>query len=71
MGNWCFGDNFHKFEPRYDEIEEIDAETRDAAIRFYKEDSMAPMIDFKKTKKVYVCDICAQCGLVIDRKKCE
>ena len=61
----------HSFEPRYDDVEIIDTETRDAGINFWKEDGTAPMIDYKLKKKVYICDICTRCGKKIDRKENE
>jgi len=59
--------DYHNFEARYDDVETIDAETRDAGIRFWEEDGTAPMIDYKVKGKVYVCDICTKCGKKIER----
>jgi len=70
MSELICSNNFdqHIFEPRYDEIEEYDKEVLDKGIKFYKEDSTAPMIDAKLKKKIYVCDICTRCGTKIERK---
>ena len=63
------GRSEHTFEPRYDEIEELDHIARDKAIKFYQEDSASPMLDdcFLK-KKVYILDICTKCGMTVFRK---
>ena len=64
----CIEDGmYHKFEPRYDEIEEIDKEALDKGIKFWKTDSTAFEVDSKIKKKIYLYDVCVNCGTKVTR----
>ena len=60
--------NEHQFEPRYDEIEEINQEALDKGIKFWKEDSTSFQVDSKIKRKVYLYDIFIRCGLKVKRR---
>ena len=65
----CFEvEEFHRLEPRYDEIEEIDQLALDKEIAFFERDGTAPSPDAKIHKKVYICDICSKCGFIVKRQ---
>ena len=66
MNSECCKDG-HKFEPRYDEKEEVNQEALSEQVslwRWAEADDGFP-INYMDKSKIYVCDICTKCGLKI------
>ncbi len=50
----------HKFEPRYDEVPVGDLKIESSSVS-------TEALRMLLTRKVYVCDVCVQCGAVVRR----
>ena len=68
--NCCGGNQYHKFEPRYDEginKEILDRLLTPNGLEILKQGDKTLSVKEKIAGKFYVCDICTQCGIKIDR----
>jgi len=62
----CGHDDFHKFEPRFDEIEKIDSDGVDLWMESSGNIAKADIVALYKIKqRKYLCDVCVQCGKVV------